>query len=350
MTFAERRTAGFAFGANCTPPAGLAGGFVCGSLDAARQLVQAEALFRAYHELELPDGFDPDREAFETVFHYPAAEYAAHCRHHGSPKGYAGPAACCRIVWDIDRAGNLDAALADTRTLVRILRDRYGDLADRGLSVWFSGSKGFHLTLLSVPGFDPLPHTPALVKSLALAVASGAGVTVDPSIYDRQRLFRLPNTRHPRTGLYKRFLDPDDLDRLTVPAILDAAKHPAGYPVPAVDDGGGQLVDDWEEAKLAAISGNAVSPIGRRVAPAGSLVVPKFVRDFIGFGDIQEPGRAVTLWKCAAALAEAGTPPAVVFGLLAEPAEKTGLDPTEVAKQIRAGIEHGARSRKGVSA
>jgi hypothetical protein len=73
--------------------------------------------------------------------------------------------------------------------------------------------------------------------------------------------------------------------------------------------------------------------------------VPKFIRDFIGFGDVQDPGRAVTLWKCAAALAEAGTPSPVVFGLLEEPALKTGLDPEEVSKQIRAGIERG---RKGV--
>ena len=79
-------------------------------------------------------------------------------------------------------------------------------------------------------------------------------------------------------------------------------------------------------------------------------MVPKFVRDFIGFGDIQDPGRAVTLWKCAAVLAEAGTPPPVVFGLLAEPAEKTGLDRAEVEKQIRAGIERGARCGKAVRA
>jgi len=350
MTFAELRPTRFAFGANCEPPAALVGGFVSGSLDAARQVVQAEPLFRAYHELELPPGFDPDREAFETVFRYPATEYAAHCRQHGSPKGYAGPAACTRIPWDIDRDGNLDAALADCRKLARFLADRYPELAGRGLSVFFSGSKGFHLTLLSVPGFDPLPHAPAVVKRLALAVAGAAGVKIDAQIYDRQRLFRLPNTRHPRTGLYKRFLDPDDLDRVNVAGILDAAKHPAGFDVKCPEDGCEQLADDWQDAERIALSDNALSPTGRRVAPAGSPVVPKFVRDFIGFGDVQEPGRAVTLWKCAAALAEAGTPPAVVFGLLAEPAEKSGLDPAEVEKQLRAGIEHGARCGKAVRA
>lgn len=350
MTYAERRATGFAFGRNCKPPADLVGGFVCGSLDAARQVVQAEALFRAYHELELPAGMDPDREAFGTVYQYPHAEYVAHVRQHGTPKGYTGLAACCRVTWDIDRAGNLDAALTDTRTLTRFLTNRYPELADRGLSVAFSGGKGFHVIALSVPGFDPLPHTPAIVKRFALAVAKVAGVKIDGSIYHHQALIRLPNSRHPKTGLYKRFFDLEDLDRLSVASILEAAKYPSGFPVRLPEDGCEQLPVDWEEAERVALNGNCVLPNGRRVAPPGSPVVPKFVRDFIGFGDIQDPGRAVTLWKCAAALAEAGTPGPVVFGLLAEPAEKTGLDPDEVNRQIRSGIEHGAGGGKGVNA
>lgn len=350
MTFAERRAAGFAFGANCTPPADLVGGFVYGSLDAARQVVQVEALFRAYHELELPTGLDSDKEAFVTVYRYPRAEYAAHVRQHGTPKGYAGPAACCRTPWDIDRAGDLEAALADTLKLTRFLCERYPELADRGLSVAFSGGKGFHVNAVSVAGFDPLPHTPGIVKRFALAVANAAGVKIDRTIYHHQALIRLPNSRHPKTGLYKRIFDLEDLDRLSVAGILEAAKHPAAFPVRLPEDGCEQLAVDWEEADRAALGGGASSPNGRRVPPPGSPVVPKFVRDFIGFSDIQDPGRAVTLWKCAAALAEMGTPSPVVFGLLAEPAEKTGLDPDEVNRQIRAGIEHGARVGKGVSA
>ncbi|OWK35545.1 hypothetical protein [Fimbriiglobus ruber] len=350
MTFADCRTTGFAFGANCTPPA-LVGGYVCGSLDALRQVVTAEPLFCAYHELDLPAEFDTDKEAYETVFRYPRAEYFAHVRQHGSPKGYAGPAACCRLPWDIDREADLDAALGDCRKLARYIRARYGEFAERGLSVWFSGSKGFHVTLLSVPGFDPLPRTPGVVKALALALARDAGVTVDRTIYDRQRLFRLPNTRHPKTGLFKRFLDLDDLDRLSVAAIRAAAAHPAGFPVPTVEHGSDQLADDWQKAERAVLDDNTGSANGPgRVPPSCSPVVPKFVLDFIGFGDIQDPGRAMTLFRCAAVLAEAGTPAPVVFGLLREPAEKSGLDPAEVDRQIRAGIEHGTRCAKAVRA
>ena len=72
-------------------------------------------------------------------------------------------------------------------------------------------------------------------------------------------------------------------------------------------------------------------------------MVPKFVRDFIGFGDIQDPGRAVTLFRCAAVLAEGGTPHPVIRGLLEEPALKSGIDMDEVEKQLAAGITHGGK-------
>ena len=350
MTYAERRPTGFAFGANCEPPAALVGGFVFGSLDAPRQVVRAEPLYRAYAELDdLPETLDPTREAYETVFRFPEAEFTEHIRRAGSPKGYSGPAACVRVPFDIDRAGNLDAALDDARKLARFLIGRYPTL-ERSLTVAFSGGKGFHLCLPSVPGFDPLPHTPATAKRFALAVANAAGVAIDQSIYHHQALFRLPNSRHGKSGLFKRFLDPDDLDRLTVPALLDAAKHPAGFMVRVPEDGSEQLAHDWEEAERAALSAAPLSSDGRRIAPSRAPVVPKYVRDFIGFGDIQDPGRAVTLFRCSAALAEAGTPAAVVFGLLEEVAIKTGLAPAEVQKQIRDGIAHGARkNREGVT-
>ncbi len=346
MTFAELRRTNFAFGANCDPPALLAGGFVDGAPNARRQIVSAEALFRAYHEA---DDVTTDREAFGTVYQYPAAEYGAYVRRSGSPKGYTGPAACCRLVWDIDRP-DLDAALAAARALVRFLLDRYGAHAENGLGIHFSGAKGFHVSLVAPPGFHPLVHVPAVVKLLCLTLARKAGATVDPAVYDRQRLFRLPNSRHPRTGLHKRFLDTEEVFRLDVARVREAANHPAGFAVPTVTEDCERLADDWCEAESHATRAVPIGATGtvRQDAPSSCPVVPKFVRDFIGFGDVQEPGRAVTLFRCAAVLAESGTPPAVVRGLLEEPALKGGLDPAEVEKQLAAGIGHG--HGKGASA
>ncbi|VTR91692.1 DNA primase, small subunit OS=Rhodopirellula baltica SWK14 GN=RBSWK_05111 PE=4 SV=1 [Gemmata massiliana] len=342
-TFAELRSTEFAFGANCIPPARLVGGFVDGAPNATRHVVSAEALFRAYHEC---DEVNIEREAFGTVYQYPAAEYGAHVRRAGSPKGYDGPAACCRLVWDIDRP-DLGAALADARKLVTYLLDRYKAHAENGLGIYFSGAKGFHVTLVALPGFHPLVHVPALVKLLCLTIARKAGATIDSAVYDRQRLFRLPNTRHPRTGLHKRFLEPEELFRLNADRVRELARNPAGYGVPVVCEDSETLADDWcdAEAQIIRAAPIGVSGVARREAPSSAPTVPKFVRDFIGFGDITDTGRAVTLFRCAAVLSESGTPPAVVRGLLEEPALKSGLDPREVEKQLAAGIGHGGKGR-----
>lgn len=347
MTYAELRNDEFPFGANCTPPAALVGGFVAGALHAGREVVHAEPLYAAH---ELDDRHDPDREAYATVYQYPRREYAGHVARVGSPKGYAGPAACCRLVWDIDRPTDPAAALDDARTLARFITGRYGE---DGLAAFYSGGKGYHLSLVAVPGFHPLPHVPAVVKLLCLTVARAAGVVVDGTVYDRQRLFRLPNSRH-RSGLYKRLLDLNELHRLTPAAVRDLARHPAGFPVPAVSELNPNLEADWlaaERRVLDAPGADPIRPTAGAAAPSCRPVVPLFVKEFVGFNVAQEPGRAVTLFRAAAALAEgfhAHGPDAVIRGLLEEPALKLGLDPGEVAKQLRDGIAHG--SRKGGAA
>lgn len=343
LTYAELRKDTFPFGANCIPPADLVGGFVTGSLAAGREAVQAEQLYVAFHEAD--ERVNLESEGYATVFSYPRREYTEHVRCVGSPKGYDGPAACCRIVWDIDRPDPI-AALADARTLARFVIDRYGE---DGFGVYFSGSKGFHLSLVAPPGFHHLPHVPAVVKLLCLTVARAAGVAVDGAIFDRQRLFRLPNSRHPRTGLHKRYLEPEELFRLDDQRIRDLARHPAGYPVPRTDELNANLEADWldAEARVLATPSAGFGATTRSAAPSPCPVVPKFVRDFVGFGDVQDPGRAITLFRAAAALAEQGTPAAVVRGLLEEPALKSGLDPAEVAKQLAAGIAHGSKRQQG---
>lgn len=323
-------------GTDAPPPAAAVGAFVAGPPTGPRTVVRWADQYRDHHELA--PGVDPDREAYLSLFVYPAAEYVRHFVRAGhSPRGYAGPAACRALLFDIDRPGDLPAALADARTLVRFLRDRYGPHIDDGIGVYYSGSKGFHATLALLTGAPPAATAPATAKRLALALAAGAGVRVDPACYDHQRLVRLPNSRHPATGLYKRFLTHDELFGLDAAGVRDLARHPAGYAVPTADEFIEQIETDWNRAAV------TVAAPATTASSTGHPVVPKFVRDFIGFADVQDPGRAVTLFRCAAALAEAGTPPAVVAGLLDEPAVRTGLDAAEVRKQITDGIARGRR-------
>jgi hypothetical protein len=318
--------------------AGLVGSYVHGSPENPRTVVRWLDLLNAAQGNEPP--FDPDAGQYLSGFCFPLAEYREHVRRVGSPRGFAGSASCPFLWFDIDSA-DLDAARLDAIQLVRFLLSRY-PILESGIGIWFSGSKGFHVGLECLPGYDPAPTVPAIAKRLALALASQVGVRVDPAIYDHQRIFRLPNSKHPRTGLHKRPLLLDELE-LSVDRIRELARHPSGHELPFAGKRCQQLEDDWRTA--AASLAGTVTPSGtRRVPPSSCPVVPKFVRDFIGFGDIVGPGRAVTLFRCAAVLAESGTPEAVIRGLLEEPAVKSGLEPWEVAKQIAAGIAHG---RKG---
>lgn len=313
----------------------LVGAYVCGPPTAARQVVRWADQLRDHHELA--DQVDPDREAYLSAFCFPPAAY---CRHYlaagHTPKGYTGPAAARFLLFDVDRADDLGRALSDTRALVHFLRGRYGPHLDDGLGVYFSGAKGFHVAAEFLPGFDPSPDLPARCRRLALRLAAEAGVSVDPAVYDHQRLVRLPNTRHPRTGRYKRLLSADELFALTADGIRELARHPAGVAVPSSGEFIQPIEDDWRVVGATATVGGPTS--------GSHPVVPKFVRDFIGWADVQDPGRAVTLFRCAAALAEAGTPEPVVAGLLEEPAAKSGLDPAEVRRQIARGVDHGRRA------
>jgi hypothetical protein len=315
------------------PPVGA---FVSGPPDGPRQVVRWLDQFRDAHELA--DHADPTKEAYLSLYHYPATDYCAHFVRAGySPRGYAGPAGCRYLLFDLDRAADRDAALVDARAVVRFLLARYPKIED-GIGTFYSGRKGFHVLLELLPGFAASATVPATCKRLALAIAAKVGVQIDTSCFDHQRLVRLPNSLHPTTALHKRFITLDELFNLSVPAIRELARHPVGFAVPTCGEFIQELEDDWNEA-AAALPVRLAPPIA-----GGHPVVPKYVRDFIGFGDIQDPGRAVTLFRCAAALAQVGTPAPVVVGLLHEPAVKTGLDPREVERQLREGIAHGMRS------
>lgn len=326
-------------GGGDSPPVGA---YVAGCTTGPRLVVDWRGQFRAAHELA--DDHDPDREAYLSLFAYPPPPYCRHFVRAGhSPAGYAGPAACRYLLFDVDRAGDPAAALADARALARHLLGRYGGKAEGGVGVYYSGRKGFHLLLDLLPGYAAGPGVPAACRRLSLALAGAAGVRVDPGCYDHQRLVRLANTRHPGTGLYKRYLGLDELFALDADRIRGLARHPAGFPVPECGEHIPRLEEDWAAA--------AAVPAPDRPTPTGPgsecprPVVPRFVREFIGFGDVRDPGRAVTLFRAAAAaLAEAGTPDPVVHGLLEEVALKTGLDAREVGKQIRDGIARGRRA------
>jgi hypothetical protein len=78
-------------------------------------------------------------------------------------------------------------------------------LTEASIQVYFSGAKGFHIlvdsAVFNIPQLCQL-HT--IYKTWALHLRHAYQIdSIDTQIYDRRRLFRIPNTINGKTGLYK---------------------------------------------------------------------------------------------------------------------------------------------------
>lgn len=82
-----------------------------------------------------------------------------------------------------------------------------------GIRVYFTGAKGFHIECEAVTvGITPSNGLPALFRYIASGVRDHLSLTtLDFSVYDQRRMWRLPNSQHQKTGLYKVALSHDEL-------------------------------------------------------------------------------------------------------------------------------------------
>lgn len=73
------------------------------------------------------------------------------------------------------------------------------------LQVYFSGNKGFHVVVpAEILGLTPNVDLNVIYKAIAVNIKEEIeATTIDTRIYDRKRLFRMPNSVNGKTGLYK---------------------------------------------------------------------------------------------------------------------------------------------------
>src|SRR5262245_38662623 len=116
---------------------------ILGGVYNARQLVDYDRAFRAYCNAD--PAARPEIPAYLSAFVYPV-EFRHHLESTGSTRYYHGPAGVPAVKGDIDREGNIDRALHDTRRLAAFVVKRYRFDSD-DLLIGFSGSKGFHVEL-----------------------------------------------------------------------------------------------------------------------------------------------------------------------------------------------------------
>jgi KaiC/GvpD/RAD55 family RecA-like ATPase len=127
-----------------------------------------------------------------------------------------------KIWWDFD-SDDLEASLKDAQTLYNRL-EQLG-AKEEHIAVAFSGSKGFSVVLKTNQIF---------IRSQVLEIArkqAGDLATWDSKIYDNQRVFRLPLTKHEGSGLFKTPLSEKQFFELNTYQIKELAKDPSGQGV-----------------------------------------------------------------------------------------------------------------------
>jgi hypothetical protein len=315
------------------------GAFVLGSPTSPRALVRHADLLTAYADLTLED----EREAYLSHFIFGVEMQTHFATNRQSVAGFAGPCWCRWLVLDIDRTDLVDA-LTDARRLVTALYQCYPETVG-DVPVWFSGSKGFHVAVELTHNPPPAVGFHRTARTFAESLAARAEVKIDTSVYDIAHIIRLPNTKHPKTGLFKRRVAAEALFQLTVPRILEHATHPAGDGISAARGPVPQLAEDWQEAEREAAS-TAEARDARRSACANTpdARAPRYFLDLLRFG-VDEGERHQTLFRCAAWLTEQGAPPSLVVAILTETGLDVGLTPKDVSRQIACGIEHASRQQ-----
>ena len=299
----------------------------------ARRLVDATAAFAGYAALD--ERCEPHKEAYLSAFQF-GEDFRRHLEdNQGSTAGFSGVCWSPWLWFDVDRE-ELQDALRDACRLAGWLDMTYKP-GDDDLLIFFSGSKGFHIglpTCLWSPEPSDVFHKTA--RRFAEHVAKQAQVTIDTGVYDRVRAFRAPNSKHPKTGLHKRWFSYDELLELALDRIVDLSREPAPCDVPTPTRTSEQAIADWQAATLLVVR-ETEAKAARRVAGNGTPTLNRATLDFIregaGTGD-----RHRFLYSAAANLAEFGCTPALAFALLEESGLDSGLPPKEVRRQIECGL------------
>ena len=145
----------------------------------------------------------------------------------GNVAGYAGRYFTNLIVFDFDgEEGDLDQPQIDARNLARKLITQY-NVPRELIYPYFSGAKGFHLAMpAGIFGhMEPSNQLPSQVKRLTEELA-GEFETLDSSLCAPNRYFRLPNSLHRSTNLYKIPLTLEELVDLDPVEIAELASTP----------------------------------------------------------------------------------------------------------------------------
>lgn len=131
------------------------------------------------------------------------------------------------IIDSDDKEKAFDLVRKDVLGVIRYLRIIYR-IDSNDIKIYFSGSKGIHIIVpKEVMGVEPNKYLNMIYRAMASDISKLTNsVTIDLKIYDNKRLFRLPNSVHPKTDLYKVPLSYNELSSLKYSDIIKIASEP----------------------------------------------------------------------------------------------------------------------------
>jgi replicative DNA helicase len=130
------------------------------------------------------------------------------------------------LYFDFDKEDDFEAVRQDALVAMAYLRSNFG-IPYEVPRIYFSGCKGIHITVdAEVLGILPSKNLNDVYKLIASDIKMALpNQTLDIKIYDKVRLFRLVNSIHQKTGLYKVQITFEELKSAAYEVILDIAKH-----------------------------------------------------------------------------------------------------------------------------
>jgi hypothetical protein len=176
-----------------------------------------------------PTGY---RDAYMTFFRYPddMKEYFEQNLvqnkrgvTHKSVEGYSGLAYTDWIPIDVD-AKTMEEAQDNAIRVIEVL-EMYS-IDTNACRFYFSGAKGFHIMIpTEMAALKPSEDIHRRLRYLVTNLLNDS-VKVDTTVYDKVRIFRLPNTINSKSGLYKVELYEFELRNMSVEQIREMAKNP----------------------------------------------------------------------------------------------------------------------------
>lgn len=128
---------------------------------------------------------------------------------------------------DFDNEESPDKARKEAVAVVKKLIQDY-EVPEENIEIAFSGMKGISLTVdCRVFSAESSVFLPLIWKSIVQELITKLKLKIaDTSVYDRRRLWRLLNSKHQKTGLYKIPLTLTESEKLTIKEIKEKAAKP----------------------------------------------------------------------------------------------------------------------------